>query len=56
MAKLPPLVTEGIDAKWSEDWTLREKNFYSILGQAVRKGVALERTKEKEVKEKGKTD
>lgn len=47
MAKLPPLVTEGINAIWSEDWTLKEKNFYSILGQAVRKGVALERNKEK---------
>ena len=50
MARLPDPVTEKIDAIWSEDRPLREKSFYSIIGQGIRKGVAAERESE-EVKE-----
>lgn len=56
MAKLPALVTKEIDAIWPEDWALREKNSYSILGQAVRNRIIRERIKEKEVEEKSRTD
>lgn len=53
MARLPAPVTEGINAIWPEDWAVREKNFYSILGQTIRKTSLAERKAEKgEGKEK----
>lgn len=55
MARLPDPILEGIDAIWPEDWHLREKNFYSILGQAVRSRAAREKT-EKEGGKTNKTD
>lgn len=55
MARLPAPITEGINAIWPEDWAVREKNFYSILGQAIRKA-RLEEIKSKKGEGKDKSD
>jgi len=53
MARLPNPIIQNLDAIWPEDWTLREKSFYSIIGQAVRARAASEKNeKEGEVKSK----
>lgn len=52
MARLPAPVTEGINAIWPEDWAGREKNFYSILGQAIRKASIAEKIEKGEGKDK----
>lgn len=53
MARLPaPVVTE-MDAIWPEDWAIREKSFFSILGQAIRKANTVENNSQKgDIKDK----
>lgn len=46
MARLPEPVIEEMNATWDEDYPLREKNFYSILGQAIRNRSKAERVEE----------
>lgn len=47
MARLPEPVTEGINATWPEGWALSEKNFNSIIGQAIRKAAMAKKKENK---------
>lgn len=52
MARLPDPITEGIETTWPEDWAMKEKSFYNILGQAVRKAINAEKLKAEEKEKK----
>ena len=48
MARLPQPIIESIEVTWPEDYKEREKSFYAIIGQAIRKRNSSEKRKENE--------